>query len=75
MRKYRCKKSFYVDKYDDDGFLIENDGVVIEEGEEYILDDSGHTIIGGEVHLDNEGGAWLEITEEKLEEFFEEVAP
>ena len=23
MKKYKCKKSFYVDKYDDDGFLIE----------------------------------------------------
>lgn len=25
-----AKKSFYVDKYDNDGFLIENNGVVME---------------------------------------------
>lgn len=30
MKKYKCKKSFYVDKYDDDGFLIENNGVAME---------------------------------------------
>lgn len=56
MRKYRCKKAFCVDKCDDGGFLIENDGMVIEEGEVYTLDETGHTIIGGDVHLDNENG-------------------
>ncbi len=73
VKKYRCKKSFYVDKYDNDGFLIEDDGMVIEEGETYTLDDSGHTIVGGDVHLDREDGLWLEISREHLTEFFEEV--
>ena len=30
MKQYKCKKSFCVDKYDDDGFLIENSSVVIK---------------------------------------------
>lgn len=72
MKKYKCKKSFYVDKYDNDGFLIENNGVVIEEGKIYKLDESGHTMIGGEVHLDAaDDGSWLEITKEHLEDYFE----
>lgn len=75
MRKYRCKKSFCVDRYDDGGFLIENDGFAIVEGTVYSMDESGRTIIGGEVHLDCEDGSWLEIAREHLEEFFEEVEP
>lgn len=73
MKKYRCKKSFAVGKYDGDGFWIPNEDVVIEEGTLYSLDKSGATIIGGEVHLDGEDGSWLELSRKSLEEFFEEV--
>lgn len=74
MKQYKCKKSFCVDKYDDDGFLIENSSVVIDKGKIYEIDDGNHTIIGGEIHLDSdEDGSWLEITKEHLEEYFEEV--
>lgn len=45
MKKNKCKKSFYVDKYDDDGFLIENDGMVIEEGKIYELNESEYMMI------------------------------
>ena len=73
MKKYRCKKSFVVDEYDADGFLIENSQMVIEKGSIYELDKNG-SILGLEVHLDNtENGSWLEITKEDLEECFEEV--
>lgn len=72
MKRYKCIKSFCVDKYDGDGFMIENSVVVIDEGEIYELDDSDHTIIGGEVHLDSiDDGSWLEITKEILEEYFD----
>lgn len=70
-KRYKCKKTFCVDKYDDDGFLIENDTIVIEEGKIYELDESGHMMIGGSdhVHLDAvDDGSWLEITKETLEE-------
>lgn len=52
--------------------MIENDGVVIEEGKIYELNESGHIMIGGEVHLDAaDDGSWLEIAKEHLEEYFE----
>ena len=74
MKQYKCKKPFVVDKYDIDGFLIENSGVVIEKGKIYELDDSGHTMIGGEIHLDSvDDGSWLEITKDHLDEFFEQL--
>lgn len=31
-KKYRCKKTFCVNRYDDDGFLIENREAIVEEG-------------------------------------------
>lgn len=73
--KYKCKKSFCVDKYDDDGFCIENETIVIEEGKIYELDKSGYMMIGGKdhVHLDAVDGSWLEITKEHLKEYFDEV--
>lgn len=74
MKKYKCKKSFCVDKYDDNGFLIENDEMVIEEGKIYELSESGYMMIGGaeHSHLDAvDDGSWLEITKGHLEEFFE----
>lgn len=72
--KYKCKKSFCVDNYDADGFLIENSSTAIEEGKIYELDESGYMIIGGKdhVHLDAiDNGSYLEITKEDLEECFE----
>lgn len=73
-KRYKCKQTFYVDKYDDDGFLIENDTIVIEEGEIYELNESGNMIIGDSdhVHLDaTDDALWLEITKETLEECFD----
>lgn len=71
MKKYKCKKSFSVESYDADGFLIPNNEKVIEEGEIFELDESGGTLIGGEVHLDNSDGSWIEISKEHLRELFE----
>lgn len=74
MKRYKCIKSFCVDNYDADGFLIENSSAIIEEGKIYELDESGHTMIGEEVHLDAiDNGSWLEITKEHLKEYFDGV--
>lgn len=76
MKRFKCKKSFCVDKYDDDGLCIENETIVIEEGKIYELDKSGYMMIGGSdyVHLDAvDDGSWLEITKEHLKEYFDEV--
>ena len=72
MKTYRCKKSFCVDNYDADGFLIENSSTVIESGKIYELDENSNTIVGGEIHLDSiDDGSWLEITKAHLEEYIE----
>lgn len=39
----------------------------------YTLDETGFTIIGGEVHLDHENGSWLELKKDSLDEYFEEI--
>lgn len=71
---YRCKESFSVELCDDDGFRIPNKEEVIEAGKEYILDETGSTIIGGEVHLDCvKDGSWVELSRVDLEKLFEFV--
>ena len=75
MKRYKCKKSFCVDCYDDDGFL-ENSSIVIEKDKVYVLDQSGYMIIGGrnDIHLDSiDDGSWLEIPKDDLKEYFEEI--
>ena len=75
MKRYKCKKSFCVDCYDDDGFL-ENSSIVIEKDKVYELDQSSYMIIGGRnyIHLDSiDDGSWLEIPKDDLKEYFEEI--
>lgn len=74
MKRYRCKKTFSLDRYDEDGFLIENSVMIIEVGKVYELDESGTMMIGGKdhVHLDAvDDNSWMEITKETLEECFD----
>ena len=47
--KYKCKKSFCVDRYDEDGFLIENSSIVIDEGKAYELDELKQMIFEGKI--------------------------
>lgn len=56
--------------------MIENDGMVIEEGKIYELNESGYMMIGSSDHVhldavDEDDGLWLEITKEHLEKYFE----
>lgn len=71
MKKYRCKESFCIGKYDDNGFFKEN-AFIIKEGEIFELNKSTHRVIGSEVRLDNRR-KWIEISREWLEEYFELV--
>lgn len=73
MKKYRCKKSFSVESYDEGGFLIPNKYMFVDVGDIYELDESGRTIIGAEIHLDASDGSWLEMSSESLQEMFEEI--
>lgn len=72
MKSYKCKESFCVSKCDGDGF---SDGeMIIGKGSVWDLDDSDYRFIGGEVRLENSEGEWLEISQEWLVRYFEEVS-
>ena len=65
--KYKCIKSFFVDKVDDDG-LIE-----IKEGSVWEADESNFRCVEADIRLieDVEGVYnWLEITKERLKNYF-----
>lgn len=70
--KYKCIKSFFVDKVDDDGFWEE--GLIeIKEGSVWEVDESNFRCIGADIRLieDVEGAYnWLEITKERLKNYF-----
>ena len=71
LRTYRCKESFTLEMFDDDGFDTGEIGT-IEQGAIFQRSEDDFRCIGGEVRLDN-FGRWLEISEESLAMHFEEV--
>lgn len=71
---YKCIKSFSVDEYDDNGFFIEGEYKIIEEGTLWELDEEKFRVIGGSVRLTKNLWTWLEISKETLEEYFIKVA-
>lgn len=70
--KYKCIKSFFVDKVDDDGFWEE--GLIeIKENSVWEVDESNFRCIGADIRLieDVEGYFnWLEIPKERLKNNF-----
>lgn len=70
--KYKCIKSFFVDKVDDDGFGEE--GLIeIKENSVWEVDESNFRCIGADIRLieDVEGYFnWLEIPKERLKNNF-----
>ena len=75
---YECIKEFYVEKYDDDGFHMDYEPMVIEKGSKWQADAGNYRIVGGRdsIHLDKISGnakEWLEITKDTLEKYFKEV--
>mgnify|MGYP001018320666 CR=1 FL=1 len=69
--KYKCIKSFEVERYDDDDCWTE-DYQAVEVGS--VWEETSNNYIGGELHLEAvEGLRWLEISRETLNQYFEEV--
>lgn len=69
---YKCIKEFSLELYDDDGFIIENEYIDINKGTIwYIPEDDDYRLIEGEVRLENEEMAWIEITKETFKNNFE----
>ncbi len=73
MKLYRCKQDFELTAYDDDGFSLE-ETITIETGEVFQRSEDRFRIIGDSdsIHLENDH-AWIEITGDLLEQFFDEV--
>lgn len=74
MKKYRCKESFEVQMYDDDGRMEDGKTVMIKAGT--VFTDKGDAyVVGfrGDVHLEAPDYTWLEISRSVLDECFEEV--
>lgn len=71
-KNYICKKELMLETFDDNGFDT-GEYLAIEVGEIYQRTDEEYRLIGGEVRLDNKR-RWVEISEETLAEFFEELA-
>jgi hypothetical protein len=74
--KYKCIKSFVLDKCDEDGFTVENEQISIEQESIWYVDEDDIRITCGEVRLEKIEGtnySWLEISEETLEDCFEIV--
>ena len=63
MTKCKCFKNLVLDKYDDDGFLEEEDAVFINKGDEFHIDESKDRIVGSDqtMRLVN-NDTWIEIT-------------
>ena len=71
--EYKCKKTFLLDRYDDDGFYVE-DYQQVNEGDLFELCEDPFRVIGGEIRLVGiNNGQWLEISKETLAMYFEEV--
>lgn len=74
--RYQCIKGFSVNKYDDNGFLVENEYENIEIGSVWETGDADNMMIGGldHIHLENDD-SWLEIPKEMIDEYFKQIKP
>lgn len=71
-KTYKCIKEFFVSRYDENCFA-RDELMLVANGSVWMVDDNPGSYIGGEVTLLGDDG-WLEITKERLEHHFEEVA-
>lgn len=85
MSRYGCTKEFFLEKYDEEGFRIENKYLTVPVGSVWELDedDPAYNIIADKdcVHLERvyksqkaKSRQWIEITKERLAEHFEKIS-
>ena len=77
-QKYRSKYTFSLEKYDENGYMIENEELMVEKGSIWEHNtECGMYIANNDcVHLDRvDGNAsdWIEIIEERFKSWFEPV--
>ena len=75
MDRYKCVKSFEVPLCDDEGRSDENDKkITIKKGTEWnYRGDAFVVLFRGDVRLESDEYAWLEITKDMLDECFEQI--
>ena len=82
--QYRCIKTMFLDKCDEDGFLMEGKYMTIPEGSVWERQETEriYNIVGDKdcLHLERiwkskkaKSVHWIEITKERLAEFFEPI--
>lgn len=75
LKEYICIKELCLEKCDDDGFFVENEYCYIDVGEVFQRSEEPFRVVGDKdsVRLDSDT-KWLEISEETLNEHFQEMA-
>lgn len=77
--KYICTQDLYLDKYDDNGFLIENSYFCVPKDSVWEQDSESYKMIGGQasIHLDRvwrskraKTRQWIEIDRSTLLAYF-----
>ena len=73
--KYKCKKKLFLDWYDEDGFVEEENKLAVCRGEIYIVKNEIPSMTGNDeaIHLENDSGNWIEIMPDTLDEYFDVV--
>ena len=74
IKRYKCKETFYLEKCDDDDFLIGETFVVAKGGEWQEDTEDKYRLFGGPdtARLEKvNANDWIEITREMLEQYFE----
>lgn len=76
IKIYKCNKEFYIDKYDADGFSLNKQMKIVKNSKWEYDDKETFRIIGGSIRLyriNVKCGQWIEIDNDKLNEYFEEI--
>lgn len=68
---YQCIKNFSVPRCDDDGFMLENEEMIIEAGSLWdISHDEDYRLIDGDIRLESYKDTWIEINVDTFNECF-----
>lgn len=76
IKIYKCNKAFYIDKYDADGFSLNKQMKIVKDSKWEYDDKETFRVIGGTIRLyriNVKYGQWLEIDNDMLNEYFEEI--
>lgn len=68
-----CIKDLYLDKYDENEEVIENEKMEVKEGSEWVLSYCQYRDLDGEIRLNNENAEWIEIDKNTFKEHFVEI--